>query len=504
MAELAAAIEEEMQAAQGFRIPPLERMTAGEAPLSFSQQRLWFMDQMQPGSPFYNIFNAVLLTGELDADALGRAAGEIVRRHEVLRTAFLHHAGEPVQVVHPPLPLEIPIDDLRLLPVDGREAEARRRAEEESRRPFDLSRPPLVRCRLLRLGERRHVLTLTLHHIVSDALSTAVFVRELVQLYSSFTQDLPSPLPELPVQYADFATWQRGWLQGEILDSHLGYWRERLAGIPALLELRTDHPRPEVQTFRGAIRHTLLPALLATRLKRLAVREDCTLFMALLTAFQVLLHLESGKRDILVGSPISYRNWAEIEGLIGFFVNTLVYRLEVGANPTFRELLAQTRERALEAFTYQHLPFDRLVEELRPERSLAHNPVFQVGFTFQTLDDNSFEVPGGLALEPFDLDTGTTQFDLNLTFVDSPEGLYEGLQYSRDLYEEVTISWLQESLHALLEQVADDPDVRLDELKRRLAAFAESRWAAVGEELARTHLPVPRSRARSRVAEGAP
>ena len=503
VADLAAAVEEEMQAAQGLRIPPLERTTAGEARLSFSQQRLWFMDQIQPGSPFYNIFTAVLLNGDLDAGALGRAASEIVRRHEALRTAFLHRGGEPVQVVCAPLPLEIPVDDLRLLPEGEREPEARRHAEEESQRPFDLSQPPLVRCRLLRLSARDHVLTLTLHHIVADALSTAVFVRELVQLYVSFSRGLPSPLPELPVQYADFAVWQRGWLQGEVLDSHVGYWRERLAGAPALLELSTDHPRPEVQTFQGAVRHTMLPPQLAERLKRLSVREECTFFMTLLTAFQVLLHLESGERDILVGSPISYRNWSEIEALIGFFVNTLVYRLEIVANPTFRELLGQTRERTLEAFTYQHLPFDRLVEELRPERSLAHNPIFQIGFTFQTLGDDFFEVPGGLAVEPFDLDTGTTQFDLNLTFVDAPEGLYETLQYSRDLYEDVTISWLQESLQTVLEQVAADPEVRMDELKRRLAAIAESRWAAVGEELAaQTGLPVPR--VRKRVAIGAP
>jgi hypothetical protein len=461
------------------------------------------MDQMQPGSPFYNIFTAVLLDGDLDAGALSRAAGEVVRRQESLRTAFLERGGEPVQIVCTPLPLEIPVDDLRLLPEDERESEARRRAEEESRRPFDLSRPPLVRCRLLRLGARRHVLTLTLHHIVSDALSTTAFVRELAQLYGSFVQGLPSPLPELPVQYADFAVWQRGWLRGEVLDSHVSYWRGRLAGAPDLLELRTDHPRPEVQTFRGAVRRTLLPPWLAERLKQLSIREDCTLFMTLMTAFQVLLHLESGERDILVGSPISYRNWSEIEGLIGFFVNTLVYRLEIAGSPTFRELLGQTRERALEAFTYQHLPFDRLVEEMRPERSLAHNPVFQVGFTFQKLGDDSFEVPGGLAVEPFDLDTGTTQFDLNLTFVDAPEGLYESLQYSRDLYEDVTISWLQESLGALLEQVATDPDVRVDELKRRLAALAESRWAMVGEELAQSTLPVPRGRARKRVTVGA-
>jgi len=339
-----------------------------------------------------------------------------------------------------------------------------------------------------------------MHHSISDGWSVGVLVRELTALYPAFLSGEGSPLPELPLQYADFALWQRSWLQGEILDSHLGYWRERLAGAPALLELRTDHPRPPVQSFRGAVRRAVLPPQLAGRLKQLSSREGCTFFMTLLTAFQVLLHVESGERSILVGSPISYRNWPEIEGLIGFFVNTLVYRLEVAANPTFRELLGQTRERALEAFTYQHLPFDRLVEELRPERNLAYNPVSQVGFTFQSVGGEPFEMPGGLTLEPIELDTGSTQFDLNLTFVDTPEGLLEALRYSRDLYEDVTISWLQENLHALLEQVADDPEVRVDELKRRLATLGESRWAAVGEELAQASLPVPRGSARKRVA----
>ena len=504
VAELAAAVEEARRGGETTvpALAPVERQ--GELPLSFAQERLWFLDQLEPGSVAYSIPVAFRLSGPFDGQALAAALGEIVRRHEVLRTTFAAGNGRPVQRVATPEPMAVPLVDLGGLPEEERTAESGRVAAAEAARPFDLARGPLLRLTLVRLAAAEHQALLNMHHIVSDGWSVGVLVRELTALYPAFLSGEGSPLPELPLQYADFALWQRRWLQGEILDSHLGYWRERLTNAPALLELRTDHPRPEVQSFRGAARRAVLPPPLAERLKKLSVREGCTLFMTLLTAFQVLLHVESGERDILVGSPISYRNWPEIEGLIGFFVNTLVYRLEVAANPTFRELLGQTRERALEAFTYQHLPFDRLVEELRPERSLAYNPVSQVGFTFQSLGGEPFALPGGLTLEPIEFDSGTTQFDLNLTFVDAPEGLLEALRYSRDLYEDVTISWLQENLHTLLEQVADDPEVRLDELKRRLAALGENRWAAAGKELAQTSLPVPRGPVRKRVTVDAP
>jgi amino acid adenylation domain-containing protein len=504
VAELAAAVEEARRGGEAAvpALVPVER--EGELPLSFAQERLWFLDQIEPGSVAYSIPVAFRLRGPLDGPALAAALGEIVRRHEVLRTTFAAVNGRPIQRVAAPAPVAVPLVDLSGLPEAERSAESGSLAAAEAARPFDFARGPLLRLTLLRLAAAEHQALLNLHHIISDGWSTGVLVRELTALYSSILSGQGSPLPELPLQYADFALWQRRWLQGEILDSHLGYWRERLAGAPALLELRTDHPRPAVQSFRGAVRRAVLPPALTERLKQLSVREGCTLFMTLLTAFQVLLHAESGERDILVGSPISYRNWPEIEGLIGFFVNTLVYRLEITANPTFRELLGQTRERALEAFTYQHLPFDRLVEELRPERNLAYNPVSQVGFTFQSLGSAAPEMPGGLTLELVELDAGTTQFDLNLTLVDTPEGLLETLRYSRDLYEGVTIAWLQENLHALLEHVAGDPEIRMEELRRRLAALGESRWAAVGEELAQTRLPVPRGATRKRVTVDAP
>ncbi len=505
VAGLAQAVEQEIQEAQGLSIPPLARReAAGDAPLSFSQQRLWFMDQLQPLSSFYNVATAVRLTGDLDVAALRQAGDEIVRRQESLRTVFALRGEEPVQVVQEPMPLDLPLEDLRSFPAGERQAEAVRLVTAEANRPFDLGRGPLVRCRLLRLDEREHVMTVVLHHVIADGWSLGVFVRELVQLYHSFSQDKPSPLPELPVQYADFAVWQRGWLQGEVLDAQLAYWEQQLAGAPALTRLRTDHPRPPVQSFRGARRSAVLPAELAERLRQLSRREDCTLFVTLLAAFQTLLHLEAGEEDVLVGSPLSYRNWREVEGLIGFFANTLVFRGNLAGDPTFRELLARTRRTVLDAFAHQHLPFDRLVEALRPERSLAHSPIFQVGFTFQTAAAEApLKVPG-LTAERLDFEVETTQFDLNLTLSDSPLGLNAVLQYSRDLFADLTSGWLLERFRQLLEQAEENPEQRLSELGARLAESERRRWSDARSGLAQASAESFRSRSRRCVVVAGP
>ncbi|HYO14086.1 MAG TPA: amino acid adenylation domain-containing protein [Thermoanaerobaculia bacterium] len=505
VAGLAQAVEQEAQEAQGLSIPPLARREApGDAPLSFSQERLWFMDQLQPLSPFYNIATAVRLVGDLDVAVLRRACNEIVRRHESLRTVFALRDGDPVQAVQEPAPLDLPMEDLRAFPAGERKAEALRLVSEEANRPFDLGRGPLVRCRLLRLDEREHVMTLVLHHVIGDGWSLGVFVRETVQLYRSFSQGQPSPLPDLPVQYADFATWQREWLQGEVLTAQLAYWEQQLAGAPAVIRLRTDHPRPPVQSFRGARRSAVLPAELAERLRKLSRREDCTLFVTLLAAFQALLHLEAGEEDVLVGSPLSYRNWREVEGLIGFFANTLVFRGDLAGDPTFQELLARTRRAVLDAFAHQHLPFNRLVETLRPERSLAHSPIFQVGFTFQTAAAEApLEVPG-LTAERLDFEVDTTQFDLNLTLSDSPHGLNAVLQYSRDLYEDLTADWMLERFRQLLEQVEENPEQRLSELGARLTDSERRRWSDLGSGLAQASAESFRSRSRRSVVVAGP
>jgi amino acid adenylation domain-containing protein len=505
IAGLAQAVEEEVQKEQGLSIPPLvRRREAGEeAPLSFSQQRLWFMDQLQPGSPFYNIFAAVRLTGELDVAALRRAGDEIVRRHESLRTVFASRDGEPVQIVQPPRALDLPVEDLRDVPESARREEAVGRVTREANRPFDLARGPLVRCLLLRLGEHEHVMTLALHHVVGDGWSVGVFIRELVALYQSFVDGKPSPLHEPPVQYADFAAWQREWLQGEVLASQLAYWTARLAGAPGLIRLRTDNPRPTVQSFRGGRRTVALPVELRDRLKKLSRGADCTLFMTLLAAFQTLLYLDTGEEDVLLGSPLSSRNWQEIEGLIGFFVNTLVFRGDLSGDPSFHELLGRTRRSVLDAFAHQHLPFHRLVEELRPERSLAHSPIFQVGFTFQT----SIEEPvtaTGLTADRFDFDVETTQFDLNLTLADTAQGLIAVLQYSRDLFTEATIQWTLERFRQLLEQVATNADLRLSEIGERLSEAERERWSNAQDELRQASLESFRSRSRRSVVVAGP
>ncbi|HEX2092214.1 MAG TPA: condensation domain-containing protein, partial [Longimicrobiaceae bacterium] len=359
----------------------------GPLPLSFAQERLWFIDRMQPGSSTYNLPLALRLRGPLHTGALQRALGEILRRHEALRTVFAEVDGSPAQLVAPFGGFALPVADLSGLGEAAREAEARRRATEEALRPFDLAAGPLFRARLLRLSGEEHLLLLSMHHIVSDGWSLGVLFRELAALYAAYRDGRESPLPELPVQYADHAAWQRRHLQGAALQRQLAYWRERLADAPALLELPTDHPRPPVQSFRGASQRRELAAGALERLRALGRQEGATLFMVVLGAFQVLLSRYAGSEDVVVGSPIAGRTRREVEALIGFFVNTLVLRSDLSADPSFREVLRRVREATLGAYEHQELPFEKLVAELQPERSLSHSPLFQVTFTLQEGDE---------------------------------------------------------------------------------------------------------------------
>jgi hypothetical protein len=362
-------------------------------PVSFAQQRLWFLDQFEPSSAVYNIPAAVRITGLLNVAALEQSLNEIVQRHETLRTTFSAVQGEPMQVINPTLALTLAVTDLQQLPEAKREAEVRRLAGQEARRPFDLSQGPLLRATLLRLGEKDHVLLLTMHHIVSDGWSMGVLFREVSVLYEAFATGEPSPLSELPIQYADFAVWQRQWLQGEVLEKQLDYWRKQLEAAPPLLELLTDRPRPTIQAYRGARQALILPPSLTEALKALSLREEVTLFMMLLAGFKTLLYRYTGQGDIIVGSPIANRNRVEIEGLIGFFVNTLVLRTDLSENPTFRQLLRRVREVCLEAYAHQDLPFEKLVEELQPERNLGYSPLFQVMFILQNAPGSALEFP---------------------------------------------------------------------------------------------------------------
>ena len=457
------------------------------APLSFAQERLWFLDRFEPGSAAYNMAWPLRLRGTTDVGALERALGEIVRRHEALRTVFLEVDGAPVQVVAPSGGFALRVDDLSRLAEAEREAEMRRRVTEESTRPFDLAEGPLFRAVLLRLNEEDHVLLLSMHHIVSDGWSMGVLSREFSVLYDAYREGRESPLPELPVQYADYAAWQREQLEGEALERHLSYWRKRLAGAPELLELPTDHPRPAVQSFRGASERIALPGELLKRLRELARSEDATLYMVVLAAFQVLLSKYSGSEDVVVGSPIAGRTRKEVEELVGFFVNTLVLRTDLSGDPSFREVLGRVREATLGAYEHQELPFDKLVAELRPERSLSHSPVFQVSFSLQDARDSS-RGPAEASSEGIDAGLSNAKFDLFLALAATGSGLRGGLSYRTDLFEPGTIERMVGHLERVLEQVAEDADARLS----RLELLGGAERSMVVEEWNRTDRPWPR------------
>jgi amino acid adenylation domain-containing protein len=445
-------------------IPPLAPVPrTAPLPLSFAQQRLWFLDRLQPGSTAYNIPLAVRLTGPLAAAALERTLAEVVRRHEALRTTFAAGA-EPVQLVHPAASFSLPRVDLSALPLPVRSEEADRLVAADARRPFDLERGPLFRPALLRLGAEEHRVLATMHHIVSDGWSLEVFVREVAALYPSFAAGRPSPLPELPVQYADFASWQRRWLAGEMLAAETAHWRRRLAGAPAVLELPADRPRPAEWSGRGAHRSSAFPLPLAAALHALARREAVTPFMLLLAAFQALLARWSNQRDVCVGTPIAGRGRLENEGLIGFFVNTLVMRSHLADDPSGHDALARTREVALDAYAHQDLPFEKLVEELAPERSRAHSPLFQAMFALQNAMPQALELPG-LALAALPVASATTKFDLSLTLFQAVDGALAGsLTYAADLFDSATILRLLASYETLLTHLANDPGRRLSDL----------------------------------------
>jgi len=432
-------------------------------PVSFAQQRLWFLEQLVPGNPFYNVPTAVLLTGPLNVAALEQTFNEIVRRHETLRTTFRMIEGEPVQAIAPSLRLPLSLADLQEFPEAEREAEVERLLTEAFQQPFELSQGPLLRVKLLQLGEAEHVLMLTMHHIVADGWSVGVLVRELGTLYSAFTIGQPSPLADLPIQYADFAHWQREWLQGEVLSTHMAYWRQQLDGAPFGLDLPTDRPRPALPTFRGARQSVMLPMELSEALSTLSAREGVTLFMTLLAAFQTLLYRYTGQEDIPIGSPIANRNRSEIEGLIGFFVNSLVLRTDLSGNPPFRELLSRVREVALGAYAHQDLPFEKLVEELQPERNLNRNPLFQVVFALQNAPVEALELTG-LTLSPLSFDPETARFDLEFQLVECLGSLRVVVTYSTDLFDTATITRMLENFQVLLEDIVAHPDQRLANL----------------------------------------
>ncbi|HEX8190484.1 MAG TPA: amino acid adenylation domain-containing protein [Pyrinomonadaceae bacterium] len=440
-------------------IPPRPRHEP--LPQSFAQQRLWFLDQLVPGSPAYNMPTGVRLSGALDARALGAALDEVVRRHEALRTTFGTHGELPVQLVRPSLAVGLPTIDLSALPEQEREAESLRLAREEANRPFDLTAGPLLRAALVRLAEREHVLLLTTHHIISDGWSIGILVREVAELYEAFLAGAPSPLAELPIQYGDYAAWERKRFQGGVLDEQLAYWKRRLEGAPTILDLPTDFQRPPVQNFRGASHSFFLPRSLYEAVQTLCQREGVTPFMALLAAFEVLLYRYSGQRDMLVGTPVANRQHVETEGLVGCFANTLVLRGELSDAQTFGELLRATRAAALEAFAHQDVPFEHLVDELRAQRDMSRNPLFQVMFVMQNAPMGEMRLRG-LTLDLLKADNRTAKFDLWLSVTEGDEP-FVTMQFNTDLYRRDTVERMCGHYLRLLEAFAARPDLRLPE-----------------------------------------
>jgi amino acid adenylation domain-containing protein len=479
--------------------PPLVRVPrSGPLPLSFAQQRLWFLDQLTPGHFLYNSAAAVRLRGGLNALALAQTFSEIVRRHEVLRATFGMLGEYPVQVIAAAAPVRLSVVDLRQVPAAQWQQAAQRLATE----PFDLARGPLLRVSLLRLAEAEHMLVLVMHHIVSDGWSAGVMIREVVALYTAYTTGTPSPLPELPLQYADFAHWQRQWLQGEVLETQLAYWQQQLAGAPAALALPTDWPRPTLPSGRGTAQALALSPTLSAALRRLSERHGVTLFMTLLAAFNVMLRYHSGCDDLVVGTDVANRTRAEVEGLLGFFVNQLVLRADLRGNPTFRELLGRLRQVTLAAYAHQDIPFEMLVAALRPERRLQYAPLFQVKLVLQNAPMPAMQV-AGLSLSPEILARSVVEFDLLLNLQDRPEGICGELEYRTDLFAATSIARFIEHFTTILRQVAAQPEVRLQTLEDALAAADQqhqSRHNKTLEEMHRQQLQHVRRQLRRRSA----
>ncbi len=464
IADLARHLDNARREEQGMVPPPITAVPRDAAlPLSFAQERLWVLDQIEPNNPLYNIPRTLRLRGALLTEALEKALNEIVRRHESQRTTFAVKDGHPVQVIAPTLTIPLVLQDLTSQPETEREEEARRIAIDEVMRPFDLATGPLVRAHLLRLAKEDHVLLLTMHHIISDAWSAGIFLQELTALYEAFRNGGPSPLPELALQYADYAAQERRWLQGEVLQKQLAFWREHLKGVPAVLELPLDHPRPKVRTFSGSCETLHVPLETLRALKDFSRQEGATPFMTLMAAFQTLLSRYSGEEHIVVGTDLANRTTRETERMIGFFINLMAVRTDLSGNPTFRELLGRVREGLLESYAHQEIPFPKIVQELQPERSATHNPIVQVLFVMQNIPRAKREL-AGLQLDYFEVPITTSKFDMAVFVAEKPDELVGYWIYSTELFEQTTIQRMSRHFGTLLQSAVAQPDSRLSAL----------------------------------------
>ena len=465
VAALAERVTKQRSTADALEVLPLKRVRRGEEmPLSFAQQRLWFVNELEPGGSVYNIPVAFRLKGRVDCAAMEQSLRAMVMRHESLRTSFQIIRQQPVQVIQTLPNFHLPIVNLEGLPEDERERVALQVAHVDADLPFDLTQSPLLRVLLVKLSEDSYVFLLTMHHIISDGWSIWVFVKELAQLYKAFAGGESSPLPPLKIQYADFAHWQRQWFNSEMLEMQLAYWKKQLADAPPVLELPVDYPRPNIQSFRGKTHSFALSEELFASLKVLSQRENATLYMTLLACFKVLLYSYTGQNKITVGSPIAGRNRTEVENLIGFFVNMLPLSTNLAGAPTFQELLSRVREVTLEAYHHQDVPFEKLVEELQPERSLSHSPIFQVAFVLQNTPTDIPQLPE-VTLSLLEINRTTAKFDLTLSMMETTDGVNASFEYSTDLFEAATIERLAIHFQTLLESVVADPQQRVSELE---------------------------------------
>ncbi|MBW4506976.1 MAG: amino acid adenylation domain-containing protein [Scytonematopsis contorta HA4267-MV1] len=489
IAELATSIEEIKRFVPSQLVPSIERVSRkAELPLSFAQQRLWFLDQLEGGSCTYNMPAVVYLNGILNIKALELSFTEIVRRHEALRTIFKKVNGNPVQIISPFFSISLPIVDLRELPQENQSAKVQKLILELVQQPFNLASSPLLRANLLHVDEKSYILLLVMHHIVSDGWSIGVFIRELSALYTAFSKGKPSLLPELPIQYADFACWQRKWLLHEVMPAQLSYWKQQLANLP-ILELPTDYPRPDIQSFRGSSQRLELPKELCEEIKALSHKEEVTLFMTLVATFNTLLHYYTRQDDIVIGTDVANRNLPETEQIIGFFVNQLVLRTKLSNDPTFKELLKLVREVTLAAYDHQDMPFDQLVAALNPERDLSRTPLFQYKFVLQNAPIPPLELEGLTLKIAEDIDNGTTKFDLLLTLRETEQGLIGSLEYRIDLFNASTIAKIVADYETIIRAVLVQPSIKLTAIIEILAAGDKQRQAAKQQEFqeARRH-----------------
>jgi hypothetical protein len=434
-------------------------------PLSFDQERLWLMDQIEPGNPAYNIYTASRLIGPLDVDIMERAVNEIISRHEILRARFAVNDGRPVMVIAPALSLKLVVEDLRALPISERDREAVRLVNEMVGRPFDLARGPLLRVGLLRVAEREHVIHVTMHHTITDRWSAAIVEHELALIYHAFSTGQPSPLAEMPIQFPDFAAWQREWLRGEVLENQVSYWKNQLSDAPMILNLPTDRPRPARMTFRGARERLLISKELFDQLKAFSQREGTTMFMTLLAAYNLLLYFWTGQQDILVGLTVSNRERPEAVGMLGYLLNMVVVRAKMSESTMFKQLLAAVREASLGAFAHQDLPLARLIQELKPEPDPSRHPIFQVSYIYldfpETAEMNHF----GISAIPLELDNGSSRFDFTLAMTETSDGMITFFEYNTDLFEAATIRRKLTLFERLLKVIAANPDRAISSMR---------------------------------------